>query len=233
MRFLFSSDIARLESLNGDFSAQKKSDQSAVKKEESSPNFIQNLLSRFKSTAKSRAFESDYPTFLLSLASSVRTGLDPISAIKTVAEMLPLQSPLKIELNKLNQKLESGESEEDAILSFGESIGHPDVVLLTTSLLLARREGSSLGACLQRLNKVTRQRQSFRRKSKAAVAMQRLSSFGIAGCSLVIGGMQVAMNPDAFMQSLHHPLGRMFVGFGVVLMFVGTAWMLFIGRSRV
>ena len=178
MRFLFRSEIVRLNSLLGnDSHVAKEKIEEPVNNRANQAVVLKSKIpffSRFNAASRTREFEQDYPTFLLSLASSIRTGLDPVSALKTVSEMLPDKSALRIELTKLSQRLDSGESEEDAILSFGESVGHPDVSLLTTSLILARRQGSSLGACLGRLNKVTRQRQSFRRKAKAAVAMQRI-----------------------------------------------------------
>jgi Flp pilus assembly protein TadB len=90
-----------------------------------------------------------------------------------------------------------------------------------------------LGACLQRLNKVTRHRQSFRRKAKAAIAMQKLSSFGIVGCSLLIGVIQISMNPDNFFKAWSHPLGGMLILFGLVLSSVGITWMLYLGRDKV
>lgn len=178
-------------------------------------------------------FERDYPTFLLSLASSVRTGLDTVQAIQSVKEMYPESSELRKELSILCESLNAGTSEEDAFLAFGSSIAHPDIRLFSAALILSRKQGSSLGACLQRLTKVTRQRQSFRRKSRAAVAMQRMSAFGIAGCSVLIGGMQIGMNPKNFIDSWHHPLGHTLIVSGILLLTIGLSWMLRLGRSRI
>lgn len=194
---------------------------------------IEYLIIQRKAYTRSVQFERDYPTFLLSLASSVRTGLDSLQAIASVAEMYPITSELRKELSKLCEQLESGTSEEEAFLKFGSSIAHPDIRLFSAALILSRKQGSSLGNCLQRLTKVTRQRQSFRRKSRAAVAMQRMSAFGIAGCSVLIGGMQAGMNPKNFIDSWHHPLGFKLIASGITLLSLGLIWMLRLGRTRI
>ena len=147
--------------------------------------------------------------------------------------MLPAHSILKEEINRFKLLLHSGIPEEEAIFSFGASVDHPDVRLFCTALLLARKEGSSLGACLQRLIRFTRQRQAFRRKAKAAVAMQRLSSFGIVGCSLVIGVMQIGMNHESFLIAWQHSLGRVLLLSGAILLGSGLCWMLYLARSRI
>ena len=180
-----------------------------------------------------RKFEEDYPPFLIAVSSSIRSGLDPFQAICSVQTLLPAESLLRSEIEAFEAKINSGASDEEAIFSFGSSINHPDIRLFTTALLLARKEGSSLGACLQRLNRFTRQRQGFRRKARAAVAMQRLSSFGIAGCSLVIGGMQIFTNASGFSAAWNHPLGFWLLVSGASLLFTGMAWMMYLGRSRI
>lgn len=117
-------------------------------------------------------------------------------------------------------------------MGFARSIGHPDIGLLRTALVLSRRQGSSLSACLHRLAKVTRQRQSFRRKVRGAVAMQRLSAFGIAGCTVIVGVIQFTSNPHALRQAWNFPAGRLALSGGLGLVAVGLLWMLHMSRRR-
>lgn len=179
------------------------------------------------------AFESDYPTLLIALASSVRAGLDPLVALTSAATLFPPQSILRRELDRFARSIESGEEEESAVRSFGRSVEHPDVVLLQNAYLIARREGSSLGECLHRLARVTRQRQSFRRKMRAAVAMQRLSALGIAGCAVVIGVFQSVTNARGVAAALADPRGVAALSFGGCLIVGGLLWMAYVVRARV
>ena len=182
---------------------------------------------------KAAAFERDYPVLLVALASAVRTGLDPLAAVIESARLFPPDSPLRAELDQLRRGIERGATEEGAIARFGEASGHPDVKLFRSAFLLARREGASLGECLHRLAKVTRQRQSFRRKIRSAVAMQKLSAFGIVGCAFVIGVFQWVTNPSAVSLAAAHPVGSLALGGGVGLMVIGLGWMLHLVRGRI
>lgn len=178
-------------------------------------------------------FERDYPAFLVALAASIRTGLDPLSAMVGLKDLFPNTSSLGRELAATSGVIEAGGTEDAAISAFGAEIAHPDLPLFRSAFLLARREGSSLGDCLERLASVTRARQSFRRKTKAAVAMQRLSAFGIAGCAVLIGVMQAVANFEAMRLAFHHPVGFRLLMAGLALVAIGLGWMLHITRSRV
>lgn len=188
---------------------------------------------RGKVAARAEAFERDYPTFLLSLASAVRTGLDPIQAFTDSAELFADSSELKRELVYTKIKLESGAAEEDAIRGFARSILHPDIDLFRTGFILARKEGSSLGECLERLARVTRARQTFRRKVKSAVAMQKLSAVGVGGCALLVLVIQYVSNPESFNKTFESAAGRGFLGLGAFFVLGGIFWMFRIARGRV
>ena len=184
------------------------------------------------SLCRTEAFECDYPAFLLSLSSAVRTGLDPVTAFCRSEILFTEDSILRKELEKSREAIERGAGEEDVIRGFAASIAHPDLDLFRTAFILSRKQGSSLSPCLQRLVKVTRQRQSFRRKTASAVALQKISALGIAGCALATGAMQYGTNPAAFHQTLAHPLGSRALLLGAFCMVSGLCWMLYMTRRR-
>lgn len=178
-------------------------------------------------------FEKDYTALLLSLASAVRSGLDPLVALTQAGQLFQTECEVSKELAALKGSIDAGVSEDQALANFASSISHPDLALFKTAFILARKEGSGLGACLQRLVKVTRTRQSFRRKVRSAVAMQRLSAFGIVICTLVIGSIQWVTNPEALKIAWNDPFGfkLLLLGFGLVI--CGLVWMLALTRSRI
>ena len=182
---------------------------------------------------RAEAFEKDYVPLLLSMASAVRTGLDPLVALDGCAKLFSSASEMRRHVEAFQERMEHGAQEDEAIRSFARDIAHPDVQLFRSTLVLARRQGSSLSQGLQRLARVTRQRQSFRRKMRASLALQRLSAIGIAGCAVVIGVIQAASNPQALSDALAHPIGRRALTLGVSLIVIGLCWMLFLSRRRV
>lgn len=182
---------------------------------------------------KVEAFERDYPALLVALAAGVRTGLDPFVALCNSVDLFSTASELRSQLAKLRMEIDRGASEEEAVRSFAADIEHPDLPLFRSAFILSRKEGSSLAESLQRLARVTRQRQSFRRKIRAAVSMQRLSAFGIALCTVVVAVIQVATNPAALEVAFANPVGKRAICGGLGLVLFGLGWMLSLSKSRI
>ncbi|MCB0333482.1 MAG: type II secretion system F family protein [Bdellovibrionales bacterium] len=187
-----------------------------------------------KSLAKKRsqAFEADYTALLLSLASSVKAGRDPLSALLDAEEVFEEGTQIRKEVALLRASIEAHESEAVAVSKFGQTIDHPDINLFRIAYILSRQEGSALSSCLERLAKVTRHRQSFRRKVRSAVALQRLSSYGIAAVAFITLGFQAFSNTEALHKAMNHPVGIVGLSAGVVLMLTGLFWMSKVAPSR-
>ena len=194
---------------------------------------VQFIRLRGRGIKRAQVFEKDYTALLLSLAAGVRTGLDPLIALIQSEQLFGNESEVRKELKKLHDEVDAGAAEETAVLNFASSINHPDVQLFRTAFMLARKEGSSLANCLQRLARVTRQRQSFRRKIKSAVALQKLSAIGIAVCTGLIGLIQWTANSKAVMAALAHPIGFKILAGGFTSIGIGLIWMFTMTRSRV
>lgn len=190
------------------------------------------LFLKSASFKRALAFEKDYPAFLLSLRSAVRTGHDPLIALEHSVALFPTNSVVRAEINKVVKAIDEGKTEDEAIGIFASTIPHPDVALFKTGFLLSRKQGSSLAPCLERLVRTTRQRQSFRRKIASAVAMQKLSSFGIAGCAVFVPVMQLITSPDDLIVAFNHPLGGTVLIIGACLVVSGFFWMLSMSRQK-
>ena len=186
---------------------------------------IESRLLALKRRARVKEFNQDYCAFLLSIASSVKTGADPLSAMSQAENLFPNKSVISQEIKKFKEDIERGLTEEDSLKRFAKTIADPDIDLFRSAMILARKEGSALGECLQRLARVTRQRQSFTRKVKSAVAMQKMASMGIAGCTVIIGLIQYFANPDALKKAWAHPAGHTILMFGLILIMAGLLWM--------
>ncbi|RMD87938.1 MAG: hypothetical protein D6808_00595 [Candidatus Dadabacteria bacterium] len=185
-----------------------------------------------KGVARAKEFERDYTALLLSLASAIKTGADPIYVLCEAIHLFPKNSVMREELIDFRENIERGVPEDISLNRFAYSINHPDIQLFRGAMVLARKEGSSLSECLQRLARVTRQRQSFVRKIRSAVAMQKLAALGIAGCTVIIGLIQFFANPEGVKYAISHPVGSKIIAFGVCLILTGLWWMRQIAGKR-
>ena len=195
--------------------------------------FAEYALLAKKTSSRALEFEKDYPALLLSLASSVKAGRDPIEAISESAELFQKDSVMEKELQAFLKITETGMSAEESIRKFAERIDLKDISLFKTVLILNLKEGASIAECLQRLTKVTRSRQSFRRKIRSSLAVQRLSSVGITVSFGAIAVMQVIGNSDALTHAFKHQTGFKILMAGAILMIIGAVWMKMMVNSKV
>jgi Flp pilus assembly protein TadB len=182
-------------------------------------------------TVRRNALDRDLPALLTSIVSSVRAGIDPIVAIIKSAEYLPAGTPLIEGITSLRDRLDQGNDEADEIAHFLEQYEHSDVELFKRCVLLSRKHGCSLSEPLHRITRVIRQRHSFRRKTRAALAMHRMSAFGIALSALVICLIQVGTNKNGVLIALEHPVGSKMLSAGCLLILGGVVWMVSMGRE--
>jgi Flp pilus assembly protein TadB len=186
-----------------------------------------------RATQRALAFERDFSAMILSLTSMVRAGKDPLVALRDQSEQWSSASVLGQELAQMAAALDAGISPRQVLEGFAKDIAYPDVALFRGAVCLSVEEGASLCPILERLAKVLRQRQSFRRKLRAALAMQRVSAFGIVGCAICVGLMQAVTQGERLWIVLQHPWGSTIISSGVSVMLIGLVWMLLMSRQRV
>ena len=173
---------------------------------------------------RSDKFDDDYPSFLLSLVSLLKTGMNTMTAIETAARGLEDSSLVKEELVLMMERLRFGVSEEKSIGAFGEDIFHSEIELFVQALLLSRRVGGNLSDTLDRLARQVRKRQHFRAAARAAVGMQRGSIWFILG---IMAGMETYLYfvyPEAVINAIADPLGWQVWQFGIVVILLGIYW---------
>lgn len=188
--------------------------------------FILLLIIKIKHIASKRVieFEDEYPSFLISLSSAVRAGNDLYTSIVQAQNFLKKGSALNTEISKMIKKVNSGSDFSEAVKSFGYSVNLKDISLFRSALILSSKEGSSISRSLHRLAVITRQRQSFRRKIRGALVMQKISAFGMIFTVLFVGVFQMLSNPDGYQKVLEHPLGLKSLSLSAVLILIGTFW---------
>ena len=176
--------------------------------------------------------ERDLPALLTTLASSVRAGFDPVSAMVQARAFFQPGTEIARELSEFAALVAAGEGDEGAIGAFMGGVDSADLELFKRCMALSRRHGASLAEPLHRVVRVVRQRQSFRRKTRGALAMHRMSAVGIALCAGVIAAIQLVMNRGGVSLAWEHPVGWKLLSAGATLMAGGILWMMSLGREE-
>jgi Flp pilus assembly protein TadB len=188
---------------------------------------------KLRARSRSSAIERDLPALLTSVASSVRAGIDPLQAIVDSESYFPIDSPLVEEVRSFKLRLTTGDDEAKVVESFLARDGNRDAELFKQCLLLSRKHGSSLSEPLHRVVRVVRQHQSFKRKTRAALAMHKMSAFGIMVCALLTASLQVLMNFEGVQAAMADPRGIVLLSIGGSLIALGVFWMMRMGREEV
>jgi tight adherence protein B len=193
---------------------------------------LMHSAARRKERQRCSLLERDLPTLLTSVASSVRAGVDPLVAVAGAKDFFPVGSEMQRELVSFSQALSAGGDEYETIDAFMLGVPSPEADLFKRCLTMSRRHGASLAEPLHRITKVIRQRHSFRRKTGAALAMHRLSAFGIALCAATIALIQFITNASAVRGALADSVGRTLLSIGALLIALGVFWMTRMGREE-
>lgn len=170
-------------------------------------------------------FDRDYPTFLIALSSSLRLGLDPVQALVEAQKLFARGSVMHREIEHFNAALEQNGSVMEAVQAFGGTLAHSDVELFRAVFRIAHLHGAGLSSALQRVAGVTRRRQAFRRRAAAAVAMQRLSAYGIVGCATLFAAAQGMASRAVLAEAVHHPVVGKLLLMSVLVMIGGLCWL--------
>jgi len=180
-----------------------------------------------------KAFDADYPSFLLSLTGLLKTGMDVMGGLEAAAQGLEEGSLVKEEVEMMIERLRFGVSEDKSIGSFGEDIFHPEIELFVQALLLSRRVGGTLSETLERLARQVRRRQYFRASAKAAVGMQRGSIWFII---VVLVAMQTYLFftfPEVIIRAINDETGWIVWQGGIAVISLGIFWIRQVTKIRV
>lgn len=180
-----------------------------------------------------RAFDTDYPSFILSLVGLLKTGMNTMNAVESAAQGMEDGSLVKNEVLLMMERLRLGISEDKSIGSFGEDVFHPEIELFVQALLLSRRVGGNLSDTLDRLAKQVRKRQYFRRSANAAVGMQRGSIWFILGILAALEVYLYFVYPTAVVGAWNDPIGKQVWQFGLCSIALGMFWVRQVTKIRV
>lgn len=179
-----------------------------------------------------RAFDKDYPPFLLSLVGLLKTGMNPMQAMESAAQGLEEGSLLRSEVEHMLERLRVGIPEDRSIGSFGEDVYHPEIELFVQALLLSRKVGGTLSDTLERLAKQVRRRQQFRAAAQSAVGMQRGSIYFILGILFALLGYISVTMPE-ITKSLTTDIGVHVLQGAIIMVIMGMYWIRQVTKIKV
>ncbi|NNF13729.1 MAG: type II secretion system F family protein [Gemmatimonadetes bacterium] len=168
------------------------------------------------------AFESGLPEALDLLTRAIQAGHPLTAGMRMVAEEGPAR--VSEEFRKTSEEHRFGLSFDDALLGMVDRVGHIDVRIFVTAVLIQRESGGNLAEILNNLSQTIRSRFTIRRQLRVYTAQGRLSGYTLAALPIVVGSLIYLIEPDYVMTLFNNTLGIVLVSAGLILQIIGYIW---------
>ena len=167
-----------------------------------------------------RAFETQLPEVLATIASSLRVGHGLKGAFQAIAdEGAP---PTSIEFRRVLAEARLGRPLEEALVSMCERLGSEDLLYVASAVEVQSQVGGSLAGVFGTVADTVRQRQHHRGKVRALTASGRASAFVLSIFPVAMVILLVLVNPDYMLPFLRSDTGQICIAYSVVSIAVGA-----------
>ncbi|VBB44116.1 Type II secretion system protein [uncultured Desulfatiglans sp.] len=174
---------------------------------------------KFRHKQQMAKFERQLPDALDLIARSLRAGHALTGGMKIVAD--EFNDPLGPEFDQTLDEINFGPSVTQALKNLAARVDNPDLSLFVTVVILQRETGGNLAEVMENLADIIRQRFKFRGKVRAISAEGKTTAMVLVAIPCLVAVALFFINPDYIDILLTEPLGKLFLGIAVLMMFLG------------
>jgi len=165
------------------------------------------------------AFSNQLGDGLVMMANALRAGFSFNQTMSLVGrEMSP---PISTEFTKTVIEIQLGASTETAMENMGRRMPSKDLDLVVTAVLIQRQVGGNLSQILDTVAQTIMERIRMKREIKALTAQGRLSGYVLACLPFGFAVIMLMAAPEFMMPLFTMTIGRILIGVGVFLDFIG------------
>ena len=157
------------------------------------------------------------------MCNSLKVGLGLTQAMDRVIKGYP--GPLAKEFRLALNKIQLGQSVEEALTEMGERINRPDIDMLVTAINILKETGGNLAETFYVMADTLRERQKMDKKIKALTAQGKMQAKIISSIPFLLIGIFYVMDKEYISPLLFKPLGWVCLGTVVVLVALGAIMM--------
>ena len=157
------------------------------------------------------------------MCNSLKVGLGLTQSMDRVIKGYP--GPLAKEFQLALNKIQLGQSVEEALTEMGERMNRPDIDMLVTAINILKETGGNLAETFYVMAETLRERQKMDKKIKALTAQGRMQAQIISSIPFLLIGIFYVMDKQYISPLLFKPLGWVCLGGVVVLVALGAFMM--------
>jgi len=166
-----------------------------------------------------KAFGNQLGDALVMMANALRAGFSFNQTMSLIGrEMTP---PISDEFTKTVMEMQLGASAETALDNMARRVQSKDFDLVVTAVLIQRQVGGNLSQILDTVANTIMERVRMKREITALTAQGRLSGYVLVCLPFGFAAIMYFMNPTYMMPMFTEPLGRILIGVGIFLDFIG------------
>lgn len=166
-------------------------------------------------------FTADYPTLLLTAASSLKVGMSPYSALERAVFLLPKDSVMRTEVEHMLHSLARGTPKHEAVRNFACHIDQPEIALFRSAFLLVVEHGGRFAPTLERLAKVSRDRTNLISAAKVSTATMRMTANILLAITPLLLLLVSGRSADYWHLLVSDPVASKFAAVGSSMLFFG------------
>ncbi len=172
-----------------------------------------------RAEARAKKLEEQLPETLTLLANSLKAGFGLLQSLSLAIEQL--EHPIATELAQTVHETNVGSSIDEAFLDLGERCESYDLELVVTAILVQRASGGDLAEILATVAETMRERIRIRGEITTLTAQQKMTGIVIGLLPVGVGGLLFLVSPEYMTPLWTESVGKMALGFAVVLESVG------------
>ncbi len=180
------------------------------------PRFMLNFLKK----RRIKRFIEELPNAMDVIVRGIRSGLPLNDCMRMIAN--EAQEPLKSEFRTIMEATTLGLPISEAVMKLYERVPVPEANFFAIVINIQAKSGGNLSEVLNNLSKVIRDRKRMRGKI-AAMSMEAKASAAIIGSlPIIVGALVYATSPGYISLLWTTVHGRIWMGIGAFMMFLGV-----------
>lgn len=180
---------------------------------------------------RAEAFIKQLPDALASMSGSLRAGLNLIKALNQVVKNQP--EPIKSEFAQVIVEYRVGKDLNESFAELAKRIEREELVLLNSSIRIAREVGGNLADTLDAIAHTLREKAKVEGKVRALTSMGRAQGMVAVALPLVVGFFVFQIEPRSMSKLFTTSIGLWWIGIMGGMMFAAWMWIKRIVRIEV
>jgi tight adherence protein B len=172
-----------------------------------------------KKKRRMEKFQRQLPDALDLIARALKAGHAFVGGLRMVAD--ELGEPIGTEFEKTLQEINFGVGVTEALKNLPNRVDCPDLRFFIISVVIQRETGGNLAEILSKIAYLIRERFKLQNRVQVLAAEGKLSAIILIAIPFVIALALAVLNPGYIKTLFLDPIGKVLVGFALIMMVIG------------